>query len=72
MDSKSIIIERLKITGVHVMICFLIYLIMYGLMSYNVIVIFAIIFGNVVGYYIFGISGKYKRMISNVGCCHSG
>jgi hypothetical protein len=65
--------QKLVITSIHIGICFLIYVMMFAMMTYNGTIIIAIILGNVVGYYLFGFSKKLKsRPIANVGCCHSG
>jgi hypothetical protein len=64
---------KIHLTLIYLLICFLIYFNMFGLMTYNGYIIIAVILGNAFGYYIFGVSKKSMvRIASNVGCCHSG
>lgn len=63
--------RRIPITILHVSLCMLGYLIMYGLMTYNMWIILTIAIANALGYFIFavGLLGK-PRPVSNMGCCH--
>jgi len=67
------ITKKISVTSLHLLVVFLLYLNMFGLMTYNMNIILSIIFGNVVGFMLFGMADKNKiRKIENVGCCHSG
>lgn len=84
LTKKSFLLEKVKrhqidltkkigITFIHLMVVFLIYLNMLGLMTYNGSIILSIILGNIVGFMLFGNAEQNKlRKIENVGCCHSG
>ncbi len=69
-DTNNNFREKIKMTAIHISVCFLIYLNMFGLMTYNLEVVITIILGNGLGYYLFAI--KSGRQIQSVGCCHSG
>lgn len=43
------------------------------LMTYNIFIVFSIIIGNGIGYYLFAFDEKKNiRKNSNLGCCHAG
>jgi lipoprotein signal peptidase len=67
------ITNRLKFTAIHTSIVLMIYLLMIFLMTYNIYIVFSIIIGNGIGYYIFAFDKKKNiRQNSNLGCCHTG
>jgi hypothetical protein len=71
--NKSKIGSKLEITSIHFLICLLIYVSMFGLMTYNANIIIAVILGNAFGYLFFGFPKHANiRHAGNVGCCHSG
>lgn len=59
--------EKIKITLVHALHITLLYVIMIGVMSYNIWIILAIILSNGFGYWIFM---DYERKIEMGGCCN--
>lgn len=72
-NNKSDICAKLEITSIHFLICLLIYVSMFGLMTYNGNIILAVILGNAFGYLLFGFPNQVNiRKAGNVGCCHSG
>jgi hypothetical protein len=72
-NNKSDICAKLEITSIHFLICLLIYVSMFGLMTYNGNIILAVILGNAFGYLLFGFPNQENiRKAGNVGCCHSG
>lgn len=59
--------EKIKITLVHASHITLLYLIMIGVMSYNIWIILAIVLSNGFGYWIFM---DHERKIEMGGCCN--
>ena len=65
--------NKVILTGIHTIITILVYLLMIFLMTYNVYIVFSIVIGNAIGYYLFAFDDKNNiRKNSNLGCCHAG
>ena len=67
------ILKKLNITLIYSLLCFLMYLNMFGVMTGNAYLILAITIGNGLGYYLFGsLKNQTIRSAENIGCCHYG
>ena len=66
-NSEASTLEKLKLTGIHFIQTLLLYIIMIGVMSYNMYIIIIIITSNAIGYMIFADIG---RKIETSGCCN--
>jgi hypothetical protein len=69
---KAHLLEKSLLTGIHFLVIVFIYILMYAVMTYNLWVIFSIVLGNALGYFIFALSGKDRRNTEVIGCCHAG
>ena len=68
-NSQVHIATKLKLMALYGSIVFYSYLVMFLLMTYNFGVIMSVIFGNAIGYFLFGFSEKKVRLGESSGVC---
>ena len=66
-SKESTIKDKLFLTFIHFLHTLLAYILMMGIMTYNIWLIFAIVISNGIGYYIFA---DFNRKIETNGCCN--